>query len=67
MKLKNKLGYFIIGSAMVWAAVIIATAILLMNIPKREIILNILSVGFIAHLLFIWIPIAIIFRKNIKK
>jgi len=64
--MKNKLGYFIIGSAIIWGAIILGCGFALKGIPEKQTIIQILSGGFIAHLLFIWGPMAAILKKNKK-
>lgn len=34
--MKNKLGYFIIGSAIIWAAVILGCAFTLKGMPEKD-------------------------------
>jgi len=62
--MKNKLGYFIIGSALIWAAIILGSSFVLKGIQEKQIITQILSGGFIAHLLFIWGPIIVVLKKD---
>ena len=64
--MKDKIGYFIIGSAIIWAAIILGCAFALKGVPEKQNVIQILSVGFIAHLLFIWGPIAAILKKISK-
>lgn len=62
--MKNKLGYFIIGSAIIWAAIILGCGFALKGIPEKNSIIQILSGGFIAHLLFIWGPMIAVLKKD---
>jgi len=64
--MKNKLGYFIIGSAIIWGATIIACAFALKDMPEKDSVIQILSGAAIFHLLFIWGPMAAILKKNNK-
>ena len=61
---KNRIGYFIIGSAIIWGAVIIGGALILKDNPARDDIARILSGGAVIHLLFIWGPLAGLSRKE---
>jgi hypothetical protein len=61
--MKNKLGYFILGSAIIWAAIILGCAFALKGMPEKNNVIQILSGGFIAHLLFIWGPMAGVLKK----
>lgn len=62
-KMKN-FGAFIIGSALIWAAVIIGSAYALKGTECYADIQNILFGGVIAHLILIWGPFAILFKKS---
>ncbi len=64
--MKNKLGYFIIGSALIWGAVIIACAFALRGMAEKDIVIKILSGGTFFHLLFIWGSMAGILKKDKK-
>ena len=64
--MKNKLGYFIIGSALIWGAVVIGCASVLKGIPEKDSVIQILSAATFFHLLVIWIPMARILKKNKK-
>lgn len=61
---KGVLGFFIIGSAVVWGGVLIGCAIVLKGTPYKEAISNIVAGGAIFHLLFIWGPIGFKIKKN---
>jgi hypothetical protein len=65
-KKKTSIGPFIIASAIIWGAVIIGCSIILKGTGCFDKISYILSAGAVFHLLFIWGPLAIQFRK-IKK
>ena len=49
---KGKIAYFIIASAIVWAAVIIGCALVLKSTPYKQDVTNILIAGASIHLLF---------------
>ncbi|MCK4696656.1 MAG: hypothetical protein KAT74_12880 [Candidatus Cloacimonetes bacterium] len=59
-------GLTIILSAIIWGAVIIGTSIVLKGTPFKDEIINIISGASVVHLLFIWAPIGIIFKKEKK-
>jgi len=61
--MKN-IGYYIIGSAVIWGAIIIACSTVLSGTECYDIIQNYLIFGFIAHLLFIWGPLAASAKKE---
>jgi len=63
---KNKIGYFIIASAIVWGVVIIGCALVLKGTPYKSQVTNILVGGSSFHLLFIWVPLIALFRKKSK-
>ena len=65
--MKN-IGYFIVGSAIIWGAIILGVSVALSGTSCYEKIQNYLVLGFIVHLLFIWAPLAAVARKekNIK-
>lgn len=54
---KKSIGYFIIGSAIIWGAVIFGCSLKLKGTGCYDQISTILIGGFIAHLLFIWGPL----------
>lgn len=62
-----KIGYFIIGSALIWAAVILGCALRLKGTGYYDEISLVLAGGTIAHLLFIWGPLGAQSRKNKEK
>jgi hypothetical protein len=66
MKLKN-IGWFIIGSAIIWGAMIVGCSLALRRTECYQEIQNILALGTIVHLLFIWGPLSAIARIEIKK
>ncbi len=61
---KGKVGYFIISSALIWGAVIVGCSLKLKGTAYYEEISPILIAGSSFHLLFIWAPLAVLFRKN---
>ena len=64
---EGKVGYFIIGSAVIWGAVLIGCALRLKGTGYYDDISLILIGGTIAHMLFIWGPIGALNRKNKEK
>ncbi|MGD2089321.1 MAG: hypothetical protein PVH61_24310 [Candidatus Aminicenantes bacterium] len=65
-KIKKSIGLFIIASAIIWGAVIIACSMKLKGTGCFDEISYILSAGAGIHLLLIWGPLTIQLRK-IKK
>jgi len=61
---KNKIGYFIIGSALIWGAVMVGCSLKLKGTSCYEDIYLILTLGAAFHLLFIWGPLVSLFKKN---
>ncbi|NQV16950.1 MAG: hypothetical protein HQ534_00170 [Armatimonadetes bacterium] len=66
-KSEFKSGLTIILSALIWGGVIIWTSTILKGTPYKDEIRNIISGATSAHLLFIWAPIGIIFKKEKKQ
>ncbi len=64
---KKKIGCLIIGSAIIWGAVMIGTALVLKGTPYKETITRIIWGGTMFHFLFIWAPIGIASQKSKKK
>ena len=62
-KKKNSIGLFIIASALIWCVVIIGCSLKLKGRECFDEIVYILSAGASIHLLFIWGPLAIRFKK----
>nr|NQU93741.1 hypothetical protein [Bacteroidota bacterium] len=62
-KKKMSIGMFIIASAIIWGAVIIGCALKLKGTACFDEIVYILSTGATIHLLFLWGPLAIQFKK----
>jgi hypothetical protein len=60
---KGKIGYFILGSAIIWAAIIIACSLQLRGTSCYNEISLILSGGFISHLILIWGPLVGFVKK----
>ena len=60
---KKSIGFYIIASALIWAAVIIGCSLKLQGTTCYDDIKFILVGGVITHLLFIWGPLGILFRK----
>lgn len=66
-KKKKSLGIFIIASAIIWGAVMIGCSLKLKGTGCYDQISYILSAGAGIHLLFIWGPLAILFKKTKKE
>lgn len=65
---QKSIGVYIIASAIIWGAVIIGCSLKLQGTTCYDDIKLILFGGVITHLLFIWGPLGILFRKlNQKK
>ena len=65
--MKNKIGYFIIASAIVWGGVIWGCAFTLKGMAEKQAVVQILSLGIVVHLLFIWGPMVVALKKNKKQ
>ena len=68
--MKNKpfsLGWYIIGSAIIWGLVMLTSAIALKGTDGYMKIQLILGGGAVFHLLFIWAPIAAMIGKKNKE
>jgi hypothetical protein len=61
---KSKIGYFIIGSAIIWGAVMLGCAFALKGTECYPKIQMILFFGVAAHLLFIWGPLPKVIQKE---
>ena len=61
---KSKVGYFIIGSAIIWGAVMLACAFILKGTECYPKIQMILFIGVTSHLLFIWGPLPSVIKKE---
>lgn len=61
---KNNVGIYIIASAIIWGAAIIACAVVLKGTPYKDDVSYILTGGTFFHLLFIWGPLAAGLKKN---
>ncbi|MFC2117022.1 hypothetical protein ACFLTI_04820 [Bacteroidota bacterium] len=66
-KKKKSIGLFIIASAIIWGAIIIGCSLKLKGTECFDEIVYILSAGASFHLLFIWGPLAIQFKKLKKE
>ncbi|MFC1528021.1 hypothetical protein ACFL5D_04705 [Candidatus Neomarinimicrobiota bacterium] len=60
----SKIGYFIIGSAIIWGAVILGCAFALKGTECYQRIQIILFFGVVSHLLFIWGPLQSLIKKD---
>jgi hypothetical protein len=61
---RKSIGPYIIASAIVWGAVMVGCAFKLKGTDFYNEISLILYGGMVFHLLFIWAPLAIQFKKN---
>ncbi|MDB4581633.1 hypothetical protein N9164_00635 [Draconibacterium sp.] len=61
------IGAFVLGSAIIWAAVIVGSAYALKGTECYDKIQNILVGGVISHLILIWGPLALQFKKLKKE
>lgn len=66
MKKKTMLGFYIIGSALIWGLVIIGCSLALKGTECYGEIQNILVGGVTTHLILIWGPLAIQLKKQKK-
>lgn len=64
---KSTVGALIIGSAIIWAAVIVGSSMALKGTGCYANIQNILVFGVISHLILIWGPFVAIMNKSKKK
>ena len=64
---KSTAGALIIGSAIIWGAVIVGSAMALKGTDCYDKIQNILVFGVITHLILIWGPFLALMNKNRKK
>ena len=60
----KSIGAFIIGSAIIWGAVIVGCSLALKGTECYRSIQNILVAGVITHLVLIWAPLIIVFKKS---
>lgn len=64
MNKKTKtIGAFILGSAIIWAAVIIGCSYALKGTECYDKIQNILVGGVLSHIILIWGPTALLFKR----
>ncbi len=67
---KNKplsIGALIIASAIIWGAMIVGSALILKGTPYKESINRLLIGGVITHLILIWGPMGLLFKKSKKE
>ena len=64
---KSKIGYLIIGSAIIWGAVIIGSAVILKGTPYKEQMIRLIWGGTMFHFLFIWAPLGTLFKSDKAK
>ena len=58
------IGAFIIASAIIWGAVIVGSSFALKGTECYEKIQNILVGGVLSHIILIWGPLALLFKKS---
>ena len=63
----RSIGAFIIASAIVWGAVMVGSSLALKGTECYGQIQNILVGGFLCHLILIWGPMTLLFRKTVNK
>jgi hypothetical protein len=63
-KQKKTIGALIIASAIIWGAVIVGSSAALRGTECYTEIQNILVGGVVSHLILIWGPLGILFRKR---
>ncbi len=54
---EKKIGYALIASSIIWAAVLIGSAIILKESPHKGQVTQLIFYGTITHLLIVWIPL----------
>ena len=55
---KVYIGWFIIGSALIWGMTIIAAALMMPDFESKQRVINMLGAGAGIHLIIIWGPLA---------
>lgn len=60
----KSIGAFIIASAIIWGAVIVGSSVVLKGTECYSKIQNILAGGVVLHLILIWGPLALLFKKT---
>ena len=65
-KIKS-IGAFIIASALIWGTVILGSSLALKGTECYDKIQNILVGGFLTHLILIWGPMTVLFRKTANR
>ena len=63
-KKQKTIGSFMIASAIIWGAVMVGSAFVLKGTECYDKIQNILVGGVISHIILIWGPLAILFKKT---
>ena len=58
------IGAFVIASAIIWGAVIVGSSFALKGTECYDKIQNILVGGVLSHLILVWIPLALLFKKT---
>ena len=64
---KINIGWFIIGSAIIWGAIVIGAALLMRGFENKAQVISLLSTGASTHLIIIWIPLAARIKKVLKE
>jgi len=55
---KGKIGFFILGSAIIWGAVILGTGFILKGTPYKDEVIRTIAAGSGFHLILIWGPLS---------
>jgi len=61
---EKKIGYALIASSIIWAAVLLGSAIILKGSPQKSQVTQTIFYGTITHLLIVWVPL---FKKKNRK
>lgn len=61
---EKKIGYALIASSIIWAAVLVGSAMILKGSPLKGQVTQTIFYGTITHLLIVWLPL---FKKSKKK
>jgi hypothetical protein len=62
---KKFIGNFIIGSSIIWGAVVIGAAFLMRGFENKAQVLSLLSTGAGVHLIIVWVPLAARIKKEL--
>ncbi len=61
---KKTIAAAVIASAIIWGLIIVGSATALKGTDCYDKIQNLLVIGVIAHIIIIWAPLALLFRKT---